>query len=248
MDSKRKLFIYDRREVGILILLGVGVALFAFTLGLHLGKQVNPPSNEQTVGHVTGEPVQPAAHSAPSRTEISEEVKNVPGAIEDTLDQTLRDEVTQSGLKLSTPKPLKLPEQKKSNPASAPTPAPVIQPPAKEKTETAPLSPKEAGEAPAPEGLKFEGSKPDLKPVHSVEYSLQIGSYPKKEEAEAALKALEEKALTGDIREAEIQGKGTWFRVLTGKFKSTAEAEKSGKALKDSAKIGEFIVVRANTN
>ena len=137
MEPKRKLFIYDRREVGILILLGVGVALFAFTLGLHLGKQVNPagehaaePNSEAAAtgenaagegehdhaavaptGEHAGEPVAGAEVAAPARSDVSKEVKNVPGAIEDTLDQTLRDEVSQTGLKVATPKPLKLPKE-----------------------------------------------------------------------------------------------------------------------------------------
>ena len=40
MEQKQRFFIYDRKEMGVLLFLGVMVAIFAFTLGVHLGKKV----------------------------------------------------------------------------------------------------------------------------------------------------------------------------------------------------------------
>src|SRR4051794_7417644 len=101
MSERRRLFIYDRKEVGILILLGIGVALFAFTLGVHLGKQVVPKTEVAAIVHEKpAETVEPAPPGPPNRTEVAEEVKNVPGAVNETLDESLRDEVAKTGLQV----------------------------------------------------------------------------------------------------------------------------------------------------
>ena len=97
MDSKRRLFIYDRKEVGVLILLGVGVALFAFTLGVHLGKQVVPKPTESLGEAKPIEPLNPGEVQAPNRIEVAQEVKNIPAAVDETLDQSLRDEIAKRG-------------------------------------------------------------------------------------------------------------------------------------------------------
>lgn len=119
MDSRRKLFIYDRKEVGILILLGVGVALFAFTLGVHLGKQVVPKPIDLQAKEESVETLESAKTENPDRTEIDAEVKNVPGAVSEVLDQNLRDEVARTGLTIEKPKTLTLPSQTKKETHSA---------------------------------------------------------------------------------------------------------------------------------
>lgn len=99
-DQKRKIFIYDRKEVGILGLLGVVVALFAFTLGVHLGKQVVPKAADTHAANESLEPVDAAKEQNPNRNEIANEVKNVPGAVDETLEQNLRDEVAKTGIQI----------------------------------------------------------------------------------------------------------------------------------------------------
>lgn len=112
-DERRKLFIYDKKEIGVLILLGIGVALFAFTMGVHLGKQVSPKPAEMAIDHTVAPPVDPAPQGAPNRVEVSEEQKHVEGAVEENLDQSLRDEIAKTGLKVEEPKPLTLPSDTK---------------------------------------------------------------------------------------------------------------------------------------
>ncbi len=111
MDRKRRLFIYDRKEVGVLILLGVGVALFAFTLGVHLGKQVVPKATVAAMESSETEPLVANERTAPSRVEISQEVKNVPAAVDESLDQSLRDEIARTGMKVEKPRQVELPEK-----------------------------------------------------------------------------------------------------------------------------------------
>ncbi len=232
MDQKRRLFIYDRKEVGILILLGVGVALFAFTLGVHLGKQVVPKAVEVAGEAKPVDPLLPAETQAPSRVEISQEVKNVPAAVDETLDQSLRDEIAKTGMKVDRARQVDLPTEvhkEASRPEVGTDPAPK-KISAKEKTQAEPKS------EPASERAATAGAS---------RYTLQVGSYPSLHEAEPELLKLNENGLRAEVREVELAGKGKWFRLFVGQFESVKDAEKAGKSFKKERRIAEFVVVRA---
>lgn len=230
MENKRKFFIYDRKEVGILILLGVGVSLFAFTLGVHLGKQVTPPPVVEEAAHAPAEKVETDTPALPSRTEISEQVKNVPGAVDDALDQSLRDEIVRNGLQLATPKPLSYPDKTVTEKKQA-HPAP--------KTET-----HAAVAAPANEKKPVE-SAPAKSAARGGHYALQVGSYPKESDAKDQLPSFSSLGLPIQIKQVAIEGKGTWYRILVGEFPSIKEADSAGRAYQADHKIAEYRVVKA---
>ncbi len=235
MDQKRRLFIYDRKEVGILILLGVGVALFAFTLGVHLGKQVVPKATEMAAEAKPVDPLLPAETQAPSRVEISQEVKNVPAAVDESLDQSLRDEIAKTGMKVDRARQVELPtevhkEAKKpevgAEPETAEAPIAKVEPKKKPEPKTAPAIERVASSA-------------------ASRYTLQVGSFPSLHEAEPELLKLNENGLRAEVREVELAGKGKWFRLFVGQFESVKDAEKAGKSFKKERRIAEFVVVRA---
>lgn len=66
----------------------------------------------------------------------------------------------------------------------------------------------------------------------SGNYSLQMGSYPTLEEAQASHQNWKKKGYSAFITEAEIPGKGTWYRVRLGSFPTQDKA----KALLDKIK------------
>ena len=231
MDQRRRLFIYDRKEVGILILLGVGVALFAFTLGVHLGKQVIPKTSE-TIGEAKpADPLLPAESQAPSRVEISGEVKNVPAAVDETLDQSLRDEIAKTGMKVDKARQVDLPgDVHKEISAPEVGHSEVV---AKSKTAKRPVE-------------HVTEKKAEAKSAStSSRFTLQVGSFPSLREAEPELLKLTENGLRAEVREVELAGKGKWFRLFVGQFDSVKDAEKAGKSFKKERRIVEFVVVRA---
>src|SRR5476651_1191800 len=97
MDQKPRLFIYDRKEMGILIILAMMVAIFAFTLGVHLGKKV--PARPVVVGPVDTAPAVTSQDKTPNRQELTEQGKGTQQAVDESLNQALHDEVTRSGIK-----------------------------------------------------------------------------------------------------------------------------------------------------
>jgi|GEM_PF-1264695 len=234
MDQKRRLFIYDRREVGILILLGVGVALFAFTLGVHLGKQVVPKAIETAGEPKTSESLTAGESQAPSRVEISGEVKNVPAAADETLDQSLRDEIAKTGMKVDKTRQVDLPSEVHKV---------VNQPEVGRPESTAETKPK----AKAATSPKTESATEAASSNAVLRYTLQVGSYPSLREAEPELLKLNENGLRAEVREVELAGKGKWFRLFVGQFESVRDAEKAGKSFKKERRIAEFVIVRAPT-
>lgn len=229
MDEKRKIFIYDRKEVGILILLGVGVALFAFTLGVHLGKQVIPKTTDAAKEDHAPEVVEAATPERPNRNEVSDQVKNAPGAMKEALDESLRDEVAKTGLQVEKPKPLALPEKAK---AEHPTPE---------------IGEDGHGAKKLPEKALSEKEEPatTVAAKSGGRYALQVGSYPSRREADPTLNSLNEQGLKAHVQEVQLKGKGKWYRVLVGEYPSASEADKAGQVYKSEKRIGAFVVVKA---
>jgi len=228
VDQKRRLFIYDRKEVGVLILLGVGVALFAFTLGVHLGKQVVPKPTESLGEAKPIEPLTPGEVQAPNRIEVAQEVKNIPAAVDETLDQSLRDEIAKTGMKVEKARQVELPKDVR---------------PEGSKPEVGHQPSHEV--APAKSVKKTVVASEDSMAAAASRFTLQVGSYPSLREAEPELLKLNENGLRAEVREVELTGKGKWFRLFVGQFDTVKDAEKAGKSFKKERRIAEFVVVRS---
>ena len=253
-----RIFIYDRKEMAVLLLLGVMVALFAFTLGVHLGKHVTP---EVASGpdHET-HPVLTQADKVPENPEIAKAGDANNQKIEEGLNQSLHQEVEKSGLKLDEPRQVELPTKTRSRSGGATSPdaAPieeakpktaVVEPKVEPKAEPKKASAVESDDAGGTADAVQKALKKASKEVLAVEslaplgkYTLQVGSYPSVSEAQSRLEVLEKDGMQPFIRSVELKGKGLWHRVFVGGFASKDEAEKAGRQYKTSHKISSFIV------
>jgi len=135
-DGQKKLFVYDRREMGMLLLLLVGLAVFAFTLGVHLGKKVSGGLSSESQDHgattsvstphgspdagAHSDPLKPAAQRPEDRGALLDATQGLAPIEKEALSQELRDEVVRTGLKLEKPVTVNLPTEVKR---PAPTPS-----------------------------------------------------------------------------------------------------------------------------
>jgi cell division protein FtsN len=224
MEQKQRFFIYDRKEMGVLLLLGVMVAIFAFTLGVHLGKRVGP----QVVAHGPGdaETAPTIPDKLPNRQELTEQAKGAQQAADESLNQALHDEVTRTGIKLDTPRQLALPEKPVSKNAGATTGSPPV-----EHADHAGTAPKSGG----PDAVALRRAAPAGK------FTLQIGSYPAFEEARDQADSLEALGLKPYMRKAEVRGK-SWYRLYVGGFDAKEAAEKVGSRYVSQHMIDAYIV------
>src|SRR5581483_6579621 len=207
MQQKQRVFIYDRKEMGVLTLLGVMVAVFAFTLGVHLGKKVaTQPKATSPVGDTA--PVATLNDQVPEARELHDNAKGAEQAADETLSQSLKEEVKQVGVKTEKAVQVELPKQPKNANAGATTLQSLKKLSEQMNGETAQAPAKDESEEaqPAP-GQSEEGR-------HGGRFALQIGSYPVLADAKARIDEVSKAGLKPYLKEAEIKGRGRWYRVL----------------------------------
>jgi cell division protein FtsN len=218
VEQKQRLFIYDRREMGVLVVLGVLVAAFAFTLGIHLGKKVGfktveaPPPNASSIDT--------APDKVPNRQELNEQSKGVQQATDEALNQALHDEVGRTGIKLDSPRQLALPEGPRTGNAGA-------------------TNAVRGGNAEA-----FESIAAVQRKAIAGKFCLQVGSYPELNPARDLVDALEALGLKPLLRAAEVKGRGRWFRVYLGGYESKEEADQAGTRYQTQHVVDSYVVTK----
>jgi cell division protein FtsN len=93
---------------------------------------------------------------------------------------------------------------------------------------------------------KHEEKNEAITETHSevkVTFSVQLGSYATKKEAQQKVKAFAKKGIETEIHTAEVNHQ-TRFRVIIPGFKSKANADQRGKDLKHKHKIDSYIVIK----
>jgi cell division protein FtsN len=257
MEQKQRFFIYDRKEMGVLLFLGVMVAVFAFTLGVHLGKRVGPHVVAQGLSDAESVPTVP--DKIPNRQELTEQAKGAQQAADESLNQALHDEVARTGIKLDTPRQLALPEKPISKNAGATTgrpsaveeAAPVAKAPDVAKSEPAKAQAAPAEKAtysatvPGEEKTRTETAEVDAVALHRTapegRYTLQIGSFPVLDEARDQSDSLEALGMKPYMRAANVRGK-QWYRLYVGGFATKEAAEKMGTRYVSQHMIDAYIV------
>jgi cell division septation protein DedD len=75
-------------------------------------------------------------------------------------------------------------------------------------------------------------------------FTLQAGSFEKKEHAEELFQELQKKGYPVFLEKADLKGKGVWYRVKLGEFSTRAEAEKFREELgKEEQGLKESIII-----
>jgi cell division septation protein DedD len=258
------MFIYDRKEVTVLTVLGVLVALFAFTLGVHLGKKVRGG-----LGSWTGpdaQSVDTATDKIPEPGDLTEQSKGAFGAVDDTLSHMLRDEVEKAGLKLDQGRQIDLPKGTVSKEGGATTEykakdlaeAPVnpetaqktvqkpTQPEAQSHSESAHAAPKADSVPSAPKGSAPAQPAAPEAAMPSGKFTLQVGSHPTLAESVEQMDRLKAQGLEAFRKSVDLKEKGLWHRVYLGGYASKEEAEKAGAKFRDQHLVDSFVVTRSS--
>ncbi len=205
--------------MGVLVLLGITVAVFAFTLGVHLGKKVVAPPAQLACSTPT---ITTESDQIPTQQQLAQQADNAQTSADESLNQSLRDEVSKSGLKMDKSRQVDLPTETK----------------------------KKSGGQTALQGLKHleqQMSNPAASTVPAEDarkFSLQIGSFPTQIEAQNEIASYENQGLKAFVREAEVKGMGKRFRVFVGEYESKDAAEKAGSQFRSQHLIKSFIVAK----
>src|SRR4051794_32513079 len=119
MERKQRLFIYDRKEIAVLIALGILVAFFAFTFGVHMGKRVTPKA--VTANSSDAKTADTRADAIPGRQDLMDQAREAPEDADQAMEKSLKEEVSKSGVKLDTSRQMDLPKKPKTATGGATT-------------------------------------------------------------------------------------------------------------------------------
>jgi len=201
--------------MGVLILLGVMVAFFAFTLGVHLGKRITTGVHGEEI-MADGLQVETSPDGIPKRAELTEQEKGVENAVDEAINKTLHEEVARTGVELDVSRQVELPIDTIA---------------------------KEAGKTTVDH--KIANSFPPLqRPSPLGRFTIQIGSFSTLDEASQKVKSLDSLKLSPFIRAADLGQKGTWYRIYVGGYGSINDAEKAGRRFRTKKVIRSFIVAK----
>jgi cell division septation protein DedD len=215
MSEKPSLYVVEKKEVIILVILFVLVTVLSFTMGVKYGESVGKKAvkeqvaaEEEAGGHgaeaIGGKLGESApAHGSPEVAGHDEHGTAAPEkpasreVVEKNSDEYLLNALKESG----------------------------IEPP--------------GGKAPGDAKLPDE-----VKRVKSGYYVIQVGSHPTRSEAESQVRQLATKKVSAGILAPFKDRQGEWHRVVVGSFKTKREAEREAAQLKSRKAILSFFVWR----
>jgi cell division protein FtsN len=220
MSDKPSLYVVEKKEVIILVILFVLVTVLSFTMGVKYGESVGKKSVKEQVAaeeeaggqgaEAIGGKLGDGGADAPGATSSPEvathEERAAPSAAEKSAAREAVDKNSDEYL---------LNALKESG----------IEPP--------------GGKAPGDAKLPQ-----DVKRVKSGSYVIQVGSHPTRSEAESQVRQLAAKKVSAEILTPFKDRQGEWHRVVVGSFKTKREAEREAAQLKGRRAITSFFVWR----
>ncbi len=227
----------DGRQIFCLFSGGAVIASLVFVLGVMVGRRVEARTNPERSAAVTpaSDPLAALDQLAADGDADTATDAQLPSALRDghaatpaPVDVSLAQPPAAEPPALAPPTPAKADPPKaepaKAEPAKAEPPK--VEPPAKPKLESPPRP------EPKPEPAKAEGKG---------RYTLQLSSFQSRAEAEAFMAEIKKSGYTPTVAEANVEGKGTWFRVRLGGYGSYDEAMAAKSEFESKQKIIAYV-------
>lgn len=259
MADKPSLYVVEKKEVIILVVLFVLVTVLSFTLGVRYGESVGKKlarEQDQAAREIGGNEAGPGGGTLGKGGEHKDEA----GSLEKPeKEKGEKEEKTEKAEKTESK-----PEEKTEAPKSRESHSP------EEAAKSSHASPsrgnvdknsdeyllnalKEAGvESPggkAPKGAELptevkEAPAKAPSRARSGSYVIQVGSHPTDNEANGQVRSLKSRHVSAEILPPFKDKQGEWHRVVISGFKSKKEAEKEATALKAKGSIASYFIWR----
>lgn len=199
-------FSLDIRQVTSIVIGALVVLGAVFGLGVTIGRKLGAP---------------PPADVAAGGDVLARVDARSADAIDPARDLTYPETLTRPADDLHAAPPADDPEAAAEAPAPSPSdPAPAVESPAPVE----PATPRRA--EPAPRVAAASG-RARLEPApRGGEFTVQVAATPTRSEAEGFADRLRSRGYRPYVVDAQVPGKGRWFRVRVGAFESKAEAER----------------------
>lgn len=195
MDSKTKLYVFAKKEVALIFIFMILIAITSFVLGIKIGKNYS-----MEMAGITKEDQQKVVDLLSDKEEALEKIKENPEAsvVESSdIDTKLQENINS--------------EFGDGHNKEAATTAAHGTPASNMSVETHTNAPAKAQST----------AKDEL----SGKFTIQLGSHRTLKEAEAFAEGFRARGYNPIINQVEIKGKGTWYRVSLEAFSTEAEAK-----------------------
>ncbi|HLE10936.1 MAG: hypothetical protein A2504_09195 [Bdellovibrionales bacterium RIFOXYD12_FULL_39_22] len=218
MDEKTKLFVFAKKEIALLFIFMVLVAIISFVLGVKIGKQYSYETGGITAADRQKIDLMSAQEEAvddlvkSSGAEVSEDEKQVL----DNSDAKLREELD----KLNKSGDKYIGTDAKEEIAKVEVKEETAALPADSNVEVE--NDRMAEESSLPKEMLDSLKKKD---ELSGKYTIQLGSYRKLEDAEKFADGFRVRGYNPIINETNLKERGVWFRISLGIFGTASEAK-----------------------
>lgn len=205
MDEKTKLYVFAKKEVLLIFLLMLLMAVTSFMLGIKVGKDYSfkgagfSQEDRAKVDMLSNE-----------EESVNDLMKNNEGKVvspkvdidkvHQTLEEKIRQELDQENSKFN--------ESKEATPP---------------KTEATPAVKVEMNEESAAVATDSASAQKD--DPYAGKFTIQLGSHRSIKEAEEFAQGFKARGYNPIVSEVELSGRGTWFRVSLGAFDNISEAK-----------------------
>lgn len=234
-EPKHELLVFNRKEVGLVLMILGLVALLSFTLGVRLGKHLggHAAANELAAPPFGGghEVTHEATHEEHGKGEHKAEHKDVAADEKAVDDKVAANEAVAAGHEAEKKADEALHKELEANHAGTGKKLPMAFPEDKKVAKAA------ASEEPAGHVVGTKTGK-----AAAGKYTLQVGSHRTQAEAVGQVKELKAEGFDAFYVEVQIPNKGTWYRVGMGVFATKEMAEKTAATWKKTKKLPSFIV------
>jgi septal ring-binding cell division protein DamX len=197
MDEKSNLYVFEKKEVFLLFLFMILIALTSFVLGVKMGKNYSYQSagltmeDRANVDLLSGQEEDVNKTLDTSKKLDEEELRK---DMHESLKKKIMDEMTKDPAKPVV------------------TPVPVVTP-----------EPEAAATVPLPETNKESSSSSSDQ--FTGKFTIQLSSHRSKSEAAEFSNGFTVRGYDPIVNEVELKGKGTWYRVSLGVFDNVSEAK-----------------------
>ncbi|GAB4018404.1 MAG: hypothetical protein Fur0010_19590 [Bdellovibrio sp.] len=206
MDDKTKLYVFHKKEVLLIFLLMLLMAVTSFMLGVKVGKdytftKAGFTKEDRTQVDLLSTEEEAVNKLMQEKSGAGEEPKKVDiEGVHQTLEEKIRQELEQENQKFNDAK----------TPAKEEAPKPMTAPTEKPVMASAGTMPEQPAKANDP---------------YSGKFTIQLGSHRSIKDAEDFAQGFKVRGYNPIVSEVEIAGRGTWFRVSLGAFDNISEAK-----------------------
>lgn len=198
MDDKTNLYVFEKKEVLLIFVFMILIAVTSFVLGVKIGKSFTYTEVERAVEESARVDMKSTQEEAVQQMmEVENPAKDYEEDVHSRIEEHIRREFEADERRVAPP----MPQDKVEQQIEIPQEQPLLQGEPLEST------------APAISENSLRGK-----------YTIQVGSHRSKTEAEQFANGFKVRGYDPIINEVEVPGRGIWYRVSIGIFDSISDA------------------------